>query len=103
MPENDSDEYDEYDSSDYESETPLSEEIEPNSEYLEPYLIPPSLQLYATFGCMILSKKVDMFSPFVVKLIRYVPHHELGFLILSPLILFVVSSGLHLSPRSYYR
>ena len=66
------DEYDQYDSSDYESDAPCSELNErANEPYLEPYFMSPSVQLYTTFGCMILGQKFDMFSPFVVKLIRY--------------------------------
>jgi hypothetical protein len=72
MLEDEYDDYDEYDSSDEEKDAPLGEVNEMNEPYLEPYFMSPSVQLYATFGCMILSNKIDMFSPFVVRLIRYV-------------------------------
>ena len=42
-------------------------------EFVEPYFISPSLQMYTTFGTILLSRKVDMFNPNVVKAVRYVP------------------------------
>jgi hypothetical protein len=67
----DYDEYDEYDSSDEESDAPIGDVNEGNESCLEPFFMSPSIQLYTTFGCMILGNKIDMFSPFVVKIIRY--------------------------------
>lgn len=68
--ENSEEEYDEYDLSDEEGDASVSE-VKGMDDYLEPYFMSPSVQLYATFGCMILGKKIDMFSPLVVKLIRF--------------------------------
>lgn len=38
--------------------------------YVEPYFISPSLQMYTTFGTILLSRKIDMFSPKVVRVVR---------------------------------
>ncbi len=45
----------------------------PSGEIVEPYFVSPSLQMYTTFGTILLSRKVDMFNPTVVRLCRYVP------------------------------
>ena len=45
----------------------------PSGEIVEPYFVSPSLQMYTTFGTILLSRKIDMFSPTVVRLCRYVP------------------------------
>eukprot|EP00531_Pseudo-nitzschia_arenysensis_P012597 CAMPEP_0116132696 /NCGR_PEP_ID=MMETSP0329-20121206/9695_1 /TAXON_ID=697910 /ORGANISM="Pseudo-nitzschia arenysensis, Strain B593" /LENGTH=377 /DNA_ID=CAMNT_0003627247 /DNA_START=113 /DNA_END=1246 /DNA_ORIENTATION=+ len=37
---------------------------------VEPYFISPSLQMYTTFGTILLSRKIDMFNPTVVRMIR---------------------------------
>lgn len=42
------------------------------SEFDEPLVMSPMIQLYATFGVMMLARKVDMTSPTVVKFARYV-------------------------------
>lgn len=36
----------------------------------EPYFLPPSTQLYATFACMILSRRLNFFDPVVVRVVR---------------------------------
>ena len=36
----------------------------------EPYFLPPSTQLYATFACMILSRRLNFFDPIVVRVVR---------------------------------
>ena len=41
-------------------------------EFVEPYFISPSLQMYTTFGTILLSRKIDMFNPAVVRMVRYV-------------------------------
>jgi len=42
----------------------------PSGEIVEPYFVSPSLQMYTTFGTILLSRKIDMFSPTVVRLCR---------------------------------
>lgn len=61
----DDDEYDE------EEDTQVSGTSD-KGEYVDPYFVSPQIQLYAVFGSMMLTKRIDMFNPFVVKLIRYV-------------------------------
>ncbi len=59
-----------YDSEQYDSDVdylPSSMEI---ADIDEPYFMPPSLQLFATFACMMLCRRFDLFHPSVVKLIR---------------------------------
>jgi hypothetical protein len=41
-----------------------------SESFVEPYYISPSLQMYTTFGTILLSRKVDMFNRKVVRLIR---------------------------------
>jgi len=41
-----------------------------SESFVEPYFVSPSLQMYTTFGTILLSRKVDMFNLKVVKLIR---------------------------------
>jgi len=41
------------------------------TNFVDPYFISPSLQIYTTFGTILLSRKIDMFSPKVVRLIRF--------------------------------
>lgn len=36
------------------------------------YFMPPSMQLYTTFGCMMISNRIDFFNPRFVRLVRYV-------------------------------
>ena len=45
---------------------------EGEAEYQEPYFMSPAIQLYTTFGAMMLSRRVDLFSPVVVRILRYV-------------------------------
>lgn len=40
------------------------------SSYVDPYFISPSLQMCTTFGTILLSRKIDMFNPKIVRLIR---------------------------------
>lgn len=94
--EDDYDEYDEYDEEEEEesededeeveeeedSDTEVSEEEEDIefsvedvddgtvSEYDEPLMASPMLNLYATMGVMILSRRINLFDPFVVRLAR---------------------------------
>ncbi|MGK3740758.1 MAG: hypothetical protein ACI90V_007608 [Bacillariaceae sp.] len=42
------------------------------TKFVDPYFISPSMQIYTTFGTILVSRKIDMFSPKVVKVIRYV-------------------------------
>lgn len=41
-------------------------------EIMEPYYVPAQLQLYVMFGSMMITRKLDMFNPVIVKVIRYV-------------------------------
>mmetsp|Transcript_32192 Transcript_32192/g.49909 ORF Transcript_32192/g.49909 Transcript_32192/m.49909 type:complete len:369 (+) Transcript_32192:161-1267(+) len=88
----DSDEYDEYDESTDEEEYKVDVEIEEasdeegNDEYDEedaydnnpsrkgdfdePYVMSPATQLCATFGCIMLSQRIDLFAPAIVRIIR---------------------------------
>jgi len=80
--EEESDEEDYYDDDETEDEaedTVLAHQLKKKSrsqeestqEYVEPYFISPSLQMYSTFGTILLSRKIDMFNPKVVRLIRF--------------------------------
>jgi len=40
-------------------------------KFVDPYFISPSLQIYTTFGTILLSRKIDSFSPKIVRLIRF--------------------------------
>jgi len=44
---------------------------EGEAEYQEPYFMSPAIQLYTTFGAMMLSRRVDLFSPVVVRILRF--------------------------------
>jgi len=45
---------------------------EKSSEFfVEPYFISPSLQMYTTFGTILLSRKIDMFNPKMIRLVRF--------------------------------
>jgi hypothetical protein len=85
------DEEDEYDEEEYDDEYDAEEEeeemedkeededetggiqIELNVEkYDEPLAASPMLNLFATFGVMLLAQRVDLFSPTVVRIARYV-------------------------------
>lgn len=41
------------------------------TKFVDPYFISPSMQIYTTFGTILVSRKIDMFSPKVVKVIRF--------------------------------
>jgi len=41
------------------------------NKFVDPYFISPSLQIYTTFGTILLSRKIDSFSPKIVRLIRF--------------------------------
>mmetsp|Transcript_32477 Transcript_32477/g.76423 ORF Transcript_32477/g.76423 Transcript_32477/m.76423 type:complete len:408 (-) Transcript_32477:454-1677(-) len=79
--EEESDEEDYYDdeTEDEDEDTVLAYQLKKKSrsqeestqEYVEPYFISPSLQMYSTFGTILLSRKIDMFNPKVVRLIRF--------------------------------
>jgi len=78
--EEDSDEDDYYDETDEDTEDSVlayqmkkksSSQEKATETYVEPYFISPSLQMYTTFGTILLSRKIDMFNPKVVRLIRF--------------------------------
>ena len=51
----------------------ISGSTETGSEtFVEPYFVSPSLQMYTTFGTILLSRKIDMFNPKIVRLTRCV-------------------------------
>jgi hypothetical protein len=58
---------------------------------MEPYFVSPQLQLYTTFGSMIIANKVKLFSPAVVRLVRYVH-----------IFAVVISNRIYMSPHQYY-
>lgn len=67
---------DEYDSEEEEEEeevaTKAGKEIEETaSEFDEPLVANPMTQLYATFGVMMLAKRVDLYNPTLVKIARF--------------------------------
>lgn len=65
----DADEYDdEYDEEEGEEETSVT--VADKGEIVEPYFVPPQLQLYVMFGSIMMSRKLDLFNPVVVKVIR---------------------------------
>lgn len=80
--ESDEDDYydDETTDEEEEEETALAETLKKKSSsknksaepFVEPYFISPSLQMYTTFGTILLSRKIDMFNSKIVRLIRYV-------------------------------
>jgi hypothetical protein len=70
-------EEDEYDEEDYEQadeEEAQSSNVQTteNQVYDEPYFLSPMAQMYTTFGGMMLARKVDMFNPTIVRLLRCV-------------------------------
>ena len=82
---NNDDDYESEESEDYTDEDDEEEEeddeiadilmkksSEKETNFVDPYFISPSLQIYTTFGTILLSRKIDMFSPKVVRLIRCV-------------------------------
>jgi len=48
----------------------IGEKEKSSESIVEPYFISPSLQMYTTFGTILLSRKIDMFNPKVVRLVR---------------------------------
>ena len=44
--------------------------IERSEDYVEPYFMPPQVQMFATIGAILLSQRVDLFNPTVVRVIR---------------------------------
>mmetsp|Transcript_10846 Transcript_10846/g.26061 ORF Transcript_10846/g.26061 Transcript_10846/m.26061 type:complete len:404 (+) Transcript_10846:131-1342(+) len=78
-----SDEDDYYDDvTEEEEESELASQLEKKSSisgssektsdtFVEPYFVSPSLQLYTTFGTILLSRKIDMFDPKIVRLTRF--------------------------------
>lgn len=77
------DEYDDEEEEHYEADVD-SEEV---AEFDEPLVASPMLQLYATFGVMILSKKIDLFNPTVVMACRFL---FIGYLVVLQLFLLYV-------------
>ncbi|KAL3943577.1 MAG: hypothetical protein SGBAC_002358 [Bacillariaceae sp.] len=68
----DADEYDdEYDEESEEEEEEASVTVADLGEIVEPYYVPAQLQLYVMFGSMMITRKLDMFNPGVVKVIRF--------------------------------
>lgn len=63
-----SDPYEQYDSLDDDA----LEEERPGLGLDRQYFLPPSMQLYTTFGCMMISNRIDFFNPRFVRLVRYV-------------------------------
>jgi cobalamin biosynthesis protein CobT len=49
-----------------------SDKKKSSESFDKPYFVSPSLQMYTTFGTILLSRKIDMFNPKVVGLVRYV-------------------------------
>lgn len=81
--ENDTSDEDDYydDETDEEEENELASQLKKKSiissgkgksseSFVEPYFVSPSLQMYTTFGTILLSRKIDMFNPKVVGLVR---------------------------------
>lgn len=48
-----------------------SDKTKSSESFVEPYFVSPSLQMYTTFGTILLSRKIDMFNPKVVGLVRF--------------------------------
>jgi len=64
------------DETDEEEESTELEETSNSSEkasepFVEPYFISPSIQMYTTFGTILLSRKIDMLNPKMVRVIRF--------------------------------
>ena len=66
------DEYDEEEEEEEETQETSTEVEQTLSEFVEPLVASPMLQLYATIGVMMLSKKIDLYNPTVVRIARYV-------------------------------
>ena len=65
----DADEYDDaYDEEEEEEETSVT--LADLGEIVEPYYVPAQLQLYVLLGSMMITRKIDLFNPLVVKVIR---------------------------------
>ena len=69
------DEYDESEEEEEETQYSSAEIEEASSEYDEPLVANPMTQLYATFGVMMLAKRVDLYNPTIVRLARYVKQY----------------------------
>ena len=78
--ESESDEEDEYDDTDDEEDDEEESDVEQdeaapiakkNIIYVDPLFPSPMMSLYSTVGIMLLSRKVDLFHPTVVKVARY--------------------------------
>lgn len=80
--EEEEEEYDEYEEE--EEADVASEEV---AGFDEPLVASPMLQLYATFGVMILSKKIDLFNPAVVMACRFL---FIGYLVVLQLFVLYV-------------
>lgn len=61
---------DEYDDEEEEEKEKPSVTVADKGEFVEPYFMKPQIQLYVLFGSMMITKKLDLFDPFVVKTIR---------------------------------
>lgn len=48
-----------------------SDKKKSSESFDKPYFVSPSLQMYTTFGTILLSRKIDMFNPKVVGLVRF--------------------------------
>lgn len=60
---------DEYDEEE-EEETPVGTELEEGDSFDDPLVQSPMLGMYATFGVMLLAKKIDLYNPIVVRAAR---------------------------------
>ena len=69
----DEDEYDD-ESEEYDEEVEEADAIAETIvvEYVDPYFMSPAIQMYATFGCMMFGRRIELFSPMVVRILRYV-------------------------------
>lgn len=72
----DEDDYYDEETEEEEEESTELEEASSSSDkasepFVEPYFISPSLQMYTTFGTILLSRKIDMLNPKMVRLIRF--------------------------------
>ncbi|CAJ1952414.1 unnamed protein product [Cylindrotheca closterium] len=68
----DAEEYDdEYDEEEEEEEEQASVTVADLGDIVEPYFVPAQLQLYVMLGSMMITRKIDMFNPVVVKVIRF--------------------------------
>ena len=68
--EGESDDMEQEEDEEEEEEEAFGTDLEEVGGYDEPLVVPAMLQLYATFGVMMLSKRIDLFSPTVVRVAR---------------------------------